>query len=561
MTQTPVLIETSFADAIGIIMGADELTEQTRRHWTTSLRQIAKALDKPVEVIPARYSAVRADLAQLHHAPAGLTPKTLQNHKSNAKSALLWLTREKGIPEHGAPLTPAWEQLRAKIEDSLVRSRLSAFMRFCSANSITPAEVDEAVVERFMAYRSQAGKPVDDAFRRVMARAWNANVGEIPGWPAQRLLEPPVKTHVEIAWEAFPEGLRRDVDRYLEGLTRVRRNRIGQRIRPLKPSTIHTRRAELAAVARKAVKTGVAIDELTSLSALLAPDVVERVLDAYWLRNGDTPKLFTINMARRLFAIAKETKCLDDEACERLDETRRDLEEHRQGGLTDKNMAFIRQVVTPGVWKRVVKLPLEMMAIARSQQASSPNRAAVTAQLAIAIAILSVAPVRLANLTAIRLGTNLIKPDGSKYWLVFPDYDVKNRVRLDYPLESHVTQLIDEYVHDFRPALLRGRNEDWLFPGQRGGAKGKISFSGQITNRIYKGAGLQMTVHQFRHAAGALILLRRPGEYELVRQLLGHCNVQTTINSYIGLESIRASEIFGQLVMEHMDDRLLEAAE
>ncbi len=73
------------------------------------MRQIAKALDKPLEVIPARYSAVRADLAQLHHVPAGLTAKTLQNHKSNVKSALLWLAREKGIPEHGAPLTPAWQ--------------------------------------------------------------------------------------------------------------------------------------------------------------------------------------------------------------------------------------------------------------------------------------------------------------------------------------------------------------------------------------------------------------------------------------------------------------------
>ena len=117
MTQTPILIETSFADAIAIIAAAEELPEQTRRHWATSLRQIAKALDKPPEVIPARYSAVRADLAQLHHVPAGLTAKTLQNHKSNVKSALLWLAREKGIPEHGAPLTPAWEELRAKISE------------------------------------------------------------------------------------------------------------------------------------------------------------------------------------------------------------------------------------------------------------------------------------------------------------------------------------------------------------------------------------------------------------------------------------------------------------
>ena len=70
MSQNPNLIETSFADALIIIAGAQELTDQTRRHWATSLRQVAKALDKPLEVIPARYSAVRAALAQLHHAPA-----------------------------------------------------------------------------------------------------------------------------------------------------------------------------------------------------------------------------------------------------------------------------------------------------------------------------------------------------------------------------------------------------------------------------------------------------------------------------------------------------------
>jgi site-specific recombinase XerD len=127
-------------------------------------------------------------------------------------------------------------------------------------------------------------------------------------------------------------------------------------------------------------------------------------------------------------------------------------------------------------------------------------------------------------------------------------------------LEKYVSNLIDEYVFDFRPALLRGRNEDWLFPGQRQGHKGKISFSGQITKRIHKATGLQMTVHHFRHAAGAIILKRRPGEYELVRRLLGHRNVQTTINAYIGLENIQASEIFGKLVMEHLNlDR--EAAE
>jgi Phage integrase family len=555
MTENSILIETSFADAIAIIAASQELSEQTRRHWPTSMRQIAKALDRPIEVIPARYSAVRADLAQLHQVPAGLTAKTLQNHKSNTKRALLWLEREKGVPKHGAPLAAAWEELRAKVQDGVARSRLSSLMRYCSANNIPPAEVDEAAVDRFVSYRSRCARPVDDAFRRLLARAWNANVGAIAGWPARRLMEPPIKNAVEVEWNEFPADLRHDVDGYLQGLTRIRKSRTGQRIRPLKQSTIRTRRAELQAAARMAVKAGVPIGQLDTLSALLAPDVAEKVLDAYWQKNGENPRLFTIELACRILAIAKETKCLNDADCERLDEMRRDLEDHRQGGLTDKNIAFLRQVLTPGVWRRVVKLPFAMMAQARRQQ-HSPVRAAVMAQIAVAIAIETVAPVRLANLTAIRLGTNLIKPGGREknYWLAFPDYDVKNRVKLEYPLAQYLTRLIDEYVHHFRPALLRGRNEDWLFPGQRRGAKNKTGLSSQITDRICNATGIRMTVHQFRHAAGAIILKQRPGEYELVRQLLGHRSAQTTINSYIGLDSIQASEIFSNIVMAHMGD-------
>src|SRR5262249_41328478 len=112
MSQTPVLIEPSFVEAIAIIATADELPKQTQRHWTTSLRQIAKALDKPLEVIPARLNSIRADLARLHHVPTGLTLKTLRNHKSNVRSALRWLAREKRIPGQGEPLTPAWKDLR-----------------------------------------------------------------------------------------------------------------------------------------------------------------------------------------------------------------------------------------------------------------------------------------------------------------------------------------------------------------------------------------------------------------------------------------------------------------
>jgi integrase len=564
MAENAGLIETSFADAIEIIAASPELPEQTRRHWATSLRQIAKALDRPLEVIPARYSAVRADLLNLHEVPAGLTAKTLQNHKSNVKAALLWLTREKGIPEHGAPLSPEWTALKDEIADPQDRWRLSSFWRYCSANNIKPSEVDEEeeTVERFLAYRTLCGKPADAAFRRLMARAWNGNVGKIAGWPTTRLFEPPVKSAVEVPWFEFADGLQHGADAYLAGLTKIRKSRTGQRIRPLKALTIRARRAELQAAARMAVRVGVPIKQLDSLAALLSPGVAEKVLNAYCDQNGGNPTVYAVNLAGRFLAIAQETKCLDEADCEQLKEMWSALEDDRPEGFTPKNTELIRHVLTPEVWDRIINLPFALMKAAWQQRDHKPVQSAVTAQIAVAIAILTINPVRIKNLTEIRLGLNLNKPGGpqSQYWLHFPNYDVKNRIKLEAPLEDHITPLIDKYVHEFRPALLRGRDEDVLFPGLRAGTKGKITFGTQLADRILKHTGLRITAHQFRHAAAALILQKHSGNYELVRLILGHRNVQTTIKCYIGLKEIQATRIYGDLIRDRLNINL-DAAE
>ena len=218
------------------------------------------------------------------------------------------------------------------------------------------------MLDRLIAYRSAIGRPADSAFRRLLARAWNGNVGKIEGWPALKLMVPPTKATLEIAWESFPEGLRSDIELYLQGLTRVRRSRTGNRIKPLQPSTLITRRRELPAAARMAVKAGVPIAQLTSLAALLTPAVSELVLDAYWKQNGEQPKLFTIELANRFLSIARETRCLGEAECESLEELRRKLEDYRDEGLTEKNFAFLRQVLTADVWGRVFKLPYTMMA-------------------------------------------------------------------------------------------------------------------------------------------------------------------------------------------------------
>jgi integrase len=232
------------------------------------------------------------------------------------------------------------------------------------------------------------------------------------------------------------------------------------------------------------------------------------------------------------------------------------MEEDHEGGMTEKNLAVIRQVLTANVWGEVVRLPDLLMQEARDLREKAPIKAALLAQRAVAIGILTIAPVRLGNLARIKLEENLIRPAGP-LWLVFPNYDVKNRVKLEFVLKERLTKLIEEYVHDHRPVLLRGASSLWLFPGENGRHKTLSTLGDQITDTVKDRVGIRVTAHQYRHAAAALIL-RATQDYELVRRVLGHKNLQTTIRFYIGLETAQASERFGDIVRAHLAPGSLE---
>jgi len=421
-------------------------------------------------------------------------------------------------------------------------------MRYCSGRNIAPEAVNDTTLDEYFLYREQTTSlATDRAARRSVARAWNACADRSAGWPQRRLTEPPLQPAEGPAWEDFPKTLRADVDDYLAGLQTIRKRPNGRRYRPCSAKTIKTRRAELVAVARKAVRIGIPIERLNSLPSLV--HFAEQVIDAYWRENGDEPKIFTIDLASKFLALARHAG-LDQQAIERLEDLRATLDEHRQGGLTDKNLAVVRKVLTPGVWKRVVNLPAQLMRDARANLPYAPIKAALTAQIAVAISILSFAPIRLGNLVAIRIDENLIRPGapGSPFWLTFPHYDVKNRVRLDFTFDDEITELIDEYIHQYRPRLMRGTGSDYLFPGMSGVPKTASMFSSQITYRVEDATGLRLTVHQFRHAAAAIYLRHHPGAYEVVKRLLGHRNIQTTINFYCGLETTQANQEFGKII-------------
>ena len=77
-------------------------------------------------------------------------------------------------------------------------------------------------------------------------------------------------------------------------------------------------------------------------------------------------------------------------------------------------------------------------------------------------------------------------------------------------------------------------------------------FGKQITVRIQKVVGMRITPHQFRHAAAAIYLRHRPGDYETIRRVLGHRDIQTTVRFYCGLETMEATKQFGRLIREQI---------
>ena len=53
-------------------------------------------------------------------------------------------------------------------------------------------------------------------------------------------------------------------------------------------------------------------------------------------------------------------------------------------------------------------------------------------------------------------------------------------------------------------------------------------------------AGADLSPHQLRHLAAKILLDDSPGAFELVKQLLGHENLKTTVNAYAGIDTRRA---------------------
>lgn len=127
---------------------------------------------------------------------------------------------------------------------------------------------------------------------------------------------------------------------------------------------------------------------------------------------------------------------------------------------------------------------------------------------------------------------------------------MKNTNDLEFPLMPQSGDLLDLYVAVWHPILCDGQASPFLFPGDRPDRpKGKGTLSAQIKDLVFSYTRLDMPAHRFRHAVGKIFLDRNPGQYEVVRQLLGHKDIDITIAFYAGAETASAARHYAKTIL------------
>ena len=347
--------------------------------------------------------------------------------------------------------------------------------------------------------------------------------------------------------DKFPVSFRRDIDQYAQWASMPDPLAEGARARALGARSLRLQREHIHSAASAAVAAGVPIDQLTSLAALVEPEVFRKLLRQLWQQDGGKLSAYTHGIAITLTAIAGEWVKAPAETIAILKTLRKKLGA-LPSGLTAKNQAFLLTLDDPRVLAGLVRLPDRLWRQAR--RSDSPYAFAAL-QTALAIDILIHAPARMQNLSAIKFGTHLHWPQGTRKpaLLMFGRHETKTEVEFKYELPASLADRLSAFRNEIAPAVI-GRKPENLFITAKGKPRSQVAIGIAIHKAILRELGVQMTPHQFRHLCAKIILDNNPGAFELVRQMLGHTRAKTTADFYAGLDTLRAGRAHANLINE-----------
>jgi integrase len=533
--MVPISTEPTLADLIIRHEQDATLTPNRRRDLRSAVLRMSEITGVDPRATPASLRFMRPRINAVRPAKYNLTPKTWSNLRSNFRAAVV-----QAEPRQPRPSNTEWASLRAALPTKRMKNGLSRMIGFCEINAIRQAAVCDAVSDRFRDHlEADTNVPSPHDCHRLTCRLWNQAAETVPGWPSIRLSVPDQRrSRRSPLISSFPLSIQEELALYLNSLGGGDLFAEEAVQKSMATSTVRQRGVELGLALSALVASGRDPASITSLACLIEPSAFKSILRHY-LKDGKA-RPFAQNIASTLTTVAKRWIKADAATLDRLKELQRRLGPQRKR-LTQKNRALLRTLDDPDARARLLLLP---ESLANWAERRTPVRGALIMQMAVAIGILQSAPLRIANLAALRLDQHLVRPGGPRsLWQIdIPPHEVKNDQPLVHELPRCVTTLLDRYIRRFRPMLATPGNPH-LFPvGST--YKSSKALSRQIHRVIADWVGIDMTPHQFRHFAGRVMQQHSPGAFAAISQLLGHKDVRTTIAYYAELDSLSAGRQF-----------------
>jgi integrase len=539
----------NLAQVLQCIASKDNLMRQRRDDLSSAIRRVSRLLDGLPADIPADPEALRRRLSLFTPAVAGMTKSRWRNVRALLTAALALTGARVLRSRRQARLSLEWAALLKRVSNRFDRYRLGRFFSYLSESGLAPDKVDDRTVADFAESLKRYSLAKNQTrLVRDSCRIWNICAASAEGWPAARLTVPDRRRIYALPADTYPESFGTDLQAYLAHLAdddpflKAGRG-------PASPMTLRDQRLRLFQTASALAHSGWAPDAIRSLADLVTPEAMRTVLRFLYARNGGRKTMQLHDFALMAIKIAKHWVKAPAEQIEALRQIRREIQPENSG-MTERNRARLRQFDDPENLRRLIYLP-EAILLSLPRSGPLSHTQALRVQLALAIAILLVAPMRVKNLAALHVGRHVVRtrPGGARH-IVVPAEEVKNRTALAFEVSHGLGEIMDVYLERCQPLLAKDR-ETYLFPSPGGGAKSAKGLAEQIKQAIAKETGIDLNAHAFRHLAAMLFLREHPGQYEMTRHILGHKSLSTTVKSYCGLEQADALRRLDALIDRH----------
>ncbi len=525
------------------------LSPTRRRDLRSAVNCFAALTDNRPSLIPLELAAIRAVLDLMVPIQARVSRKRWANLRSDLAAAIAGSGLLPMVKTASVEMSETWLALFDKARAPYLRHGLSRFARWASERQIGPTDVTKAVLDQFIAELLE-GTLVRKiiTLRQNIVRSWNALIGCLPNEGLQPIAVTKIRHGPpRFPWSELPSSFRDDVDQYLKWASVPDPLDENARGTALKKGTLALRKDHVHSAVTAAIAAGVSSGDLVNLSSLVEIDMFKKILRYQWEAEGRTLSAYTHGVAGSLVAIAAEWAKVPDVQLQTLKATRRKLGQIKFG-LTDKNKNFLRKFDDARLLARLLNLPDKLWRRTASDLKTS-RRGFVELQAALAIEILLVAPLRMGNLSVLCFDKHLRWPHGYEKpaWIVIGESETKNGIALEFELPQPLSDRIATYRSEMVPNIT-GIRATHLFVTWTGKRRSQAAVALSIEKTVLKYVGVRLTPHQFRHLAAKLLLDGSPGAYPLVQQLMGHKNMQTTINFYAGIDTRRAGRKHAELI-------------